>query len=147
MTATANGSAATAQQRLSSTSPVLGLGTTDRGMELCIARSSRPGLGVVGEMSEEDRLWPGRVRRIGRAQLRRWKLDDLCEPAELCLSELVTPGPLPHLTAIAHQTTAEPKFSLALAVYARHHSVAVVTTTRTMIDLGTPDTAEMALMG
>ncbi|WP_331726062.1 ATP-binding protein [Streptomyces sp. NBC_01012] len=90
MTATANGRAARAEQRLSSTSPVLRLGTTDRAMELCISRSSRPGPGVDGEMSAEDRLWPGRVRRIGREQLRRWKLDDLGEPAELCLSELVT---------------------------------------------------------
>lgn len=90
MNATATSGAATARQRLSSTSPVLRFGTTDPGMELCIPRSTRPGLGVEGEMSEEDKLWPGRVRRIGREQLRRWKLDDLGEPAELCLSELVT---------------------------------------------------------
>lgn len=90
MTATATGSATTAQQRLSSTFPVWRPGTTGRGMELRIPRSSRPGLGVDGEMSEEDRLWPGRVRRIGREQLCRWELDVLCEPAELCLSELVT---------------------------------------------------------
>ncbi|MEU8708433.1 ATP-binding protein [Streptomyces sp. NPDC048565] len=41
-------------------------------------------------MSESDSPWPGRVRRIGRAQLRKWRLDSLCEPVELCLSELVT---------------------------------------------------------
>ncbi|MFJ8754596.1 ATP-binding protein [Streptomyces sp. NPDC102441] len=90
MTATATSSAATAQQHLSSTSLVRRLGTTGRGMDLCIPRSSPPGLGSAAEMSEEDRLWPGRVRRTGREQLRTWGLDILCEPVELCLSELVT---------------------------------------------------------
>lgn len=90
MTATATSSAATTQQDLSSTSAVRRLGTGDRGMGLCIPRSSRPGLGSVGEMSDKDRLWPGRVRRTGREQLRTWGLDILCEPVELCLSELVT---------------------------------------------------------
>jgi hypothetical protein len=90
MTATATGSAATGRQGLSSTSPVRQLGTGGRGMELRIPRSSRPGLAGADEMSEEDRLWPGRVRRLGREQLRSWRLDSLCEPVELCLSELVT---------------------------------------------------------
>ncbi|WP_331726068.1 sugar phosphate nucleotidyltransferase [Streptomyces sp. NBC_01012] len=59
----------------------------------------------------------------------------------------LTPGLLHHLTAVARRAATEPKLSLALAAYARHHSVAVVTHTRTMIDLGAPDTAKMALTG
>ncbi|WP_329212380.1 ATP-binding protein [Streptomyces sp. NBC_01708] len=90
MTATATSSAATGQQGLSSTPPVRQLGTGGRGMELCVPRSSHPCLAGADELSEEDRLWPGRVRRLGREQLRRWRLDSLCEPVELCLSELVT---------------------------------------------------------
>ncbi|MFJ8863893.1 ATP-binding protein [Streptomyces sp. NPDC102451] len=90
MTATATSSAATAQQGLSSASSARRPGTADRGLEFSIPRSSRPGLAGADEMSEEDRLWPGRVRRIGREQLCRWSLDSLCEPVELCLSELVT---------------------------------------------------------
>ncbi|MFD9503465.1 ATP-binding protein [Streptomyces sp. NPDC060035] len=90
MTATAAGNTATVQQRPSSTSPVRLLGAAGRDMDLCIPRSSRPGLGSAGEISKRDSLWPGRVRRIGRAQLRKWKLNALCEPVELCLSELVT---------------------------------------------------------
>ncbi|MDQ0798204.1 ATP-binding protein [Streptomyces sp. B1I3] len=90
MTATATSSAATAQQGHCSTPPARRLDPADRDMDLGILRSPRPGLGSGGEMSEQDKLWPGRVRRIGRERLRRWKLDVLCEPVELCLSELVT---------------------------------------------------------
>ncbi|HWU08401.1 MAG TPA: ATP-binding protein [Streptomyces sp.] len=87
---TATSSAATAQQCLNNTSPVRRLGSGNRGMDLCIPRSSPPGPGSTGEMSEKDRLWPARVRRMGREQLRRWGLDILREPVELCMSELVT---------------------------------------------------------
>ncbi|MGW1817305.1 ATP-binding protein [Streptomyces sp. NPDC002125] len=86
---TATSSVATAQQRVSSTSPARRLGTSGRSMDLCVPRTSRPRTGSA-EVSEEDTLWPGHIRRIGRAQLRRWDLDALSEPVELCLSELVT---------------------------------------------------------
>ncbi|MCX5417757.1 ATP-binding protein [Streptomyces sp. NBC_00059] len=85
---TATSSVATAQQRVSSTSPARRLDTSGD-MDLCVPRTSRPGTDSA-EVSEEDMLWPGRIRRIGRAQLRRWDLDALSEPVELCLSELVT---------------------------------------------------------
>ncbi|WP_159046541.1 sugar phosphate nucleotidyltransferase [Streptomyces sp. XY413] len=54
----------------------------------------------------------------------------------------LTPRLLRHLSQAARRTAAEPKLSLALAAYARHHPVEVVTNTRPVIDLGTPDSAE-----
>ncbi|MFE8009405.1 ATP-binding protein [Streptomyces sp. NPDC057418] len=87
---TATSSVATAQQRVSGPSPTRRLATSGRGMELSVPRTSRPGAGGAEEVSEKDMRWPGRIRRIGRAQLRRWDLDALSEPVELCLSELVT---------------------------------------------------------
>jgi UTP-glucose-1-phosphate uridylyltransferase len=52
----------------------------------------------------------------------------------------LTPELLHHLRAIARHSASEPKLSVALAAYARNHSVRVVTNTNPMIDLGTPDT-------
>ncbi|MEV5129101.1 hypothetical protein ACN6K8_000265 [[Kitasatospora] papulosa] len=49
---------------------------------------------------------------------------------------------LRYLTASVRQATSEPKLSLALADYARHDAVCVVTNTKTMIDLGIPDAVE-----
>ncbi|MEV3875230.1 ATP-binding protein [Streptomyces sp. NPDC049906] len=43
-----------------------------------------------GTLTERDRARPGQVRRIVRAQLRHWGLEDLVEPAQLVVSELVT---------------------------------------------------------
>ncbi|MFD7972956.1 sugar phosphate nucleotidyltransferase [Streptomyces clavifer] len=56
----------------------------------------------------------------------------------------LTPELLDYLTTTGDQAAAEPKMSLALAAYARHHRVRVATNPETMIDLGTPDTVEMA---
>ncbi|WRZ82656.1 NTP transferase domain-containing protein [Streptomyces sp. NBC_01022] len=56
----------------------------------------------------------------------------------------LTPELLHYLTAVARHTASEPKLSLALAAYARHHRVGIVTNNNTMIDLGAPDTVEMA---
>lgn len=56
------------------------------GMELRFERTSQPGGGVT----EEDRAWPGRVRRIARACLRNWGLISYTERVELLLSELAT---------------------------------------------------------
>ena len=55
----------------------------------------------------------------------------------------LTPELLRYLTASVRRTDAEPKLSLALAGYARHHAVGVVTNTETMIDLGIPDAVEL----
>ncbi|MET8623781.1 hypothetical protein ABZW30_08490 [Kitasatospora sp. NPDC004669] len=52
----------------------------------------------------------------------------------------ITPPLLHHLAATArHAQQAEPKVSLGLASYARHHQVQVVTSTVPMVDLGAPD--------
>jgi anti-sigma regulatory factor (Ser/Thr protein kinase) len=56
------------------------------GMELRIQRTSRPGI----DMPEEDRAWPGRIRRIARAYLRNWDLALYTDRVELLLTELVT---------------------------------------------------------
>lgn len=50
----------------------------------------------------------------------------------------VTPGLLRYLAAVAQSTSSEPKFSLALASYARTHRVDVVTSTQPLTDLGVP---------
>ncbi|MEV8230608.1 sugar phosphate nucleotidyltransferase [Streptomyces sp. NPDC079167] len=50
----------------------------------------------------------------------------------------LTPELLRYLTASVRHTASEPKLSLALADYARHDAVGVITNTRTMIDLGIP---------
>lgn len=54
----------------------------------------------------------------------------------------LTPRLLHHLSQTTRRTAAEPKLSLALATYARHHRVEIVTNNGPMIDLGTPDSAE-----
>ncbi|MQS35798.1 ATP-binding protein [Streptomyces katsurahamanus] len=51
-----------------------------------LPRSSRPGAPI----DAQDRRRPGQVRRIVRAYLRLWGLDDLAEAVELPVSELVT---------------------------------------------------------
>ncbi|MFF5655136.1 glycosyltransferase family protein [[Kitasatospora] papulosa] len=55
----------------------------------------------------------------------------------------LTPELVRYLTASERDTASEPKLALALANYARHHSVGVVTNTKTMIDLGLPDAVEL----
>ncbi|SDK54829.1 hypothetical protein SAMN05421806_108289 [Streptomyces indicus] len=50
----------------------------------------------------------------------------------------VTPRLLRYLAAVAQTTISEPKFSLALASYARSHRVDVVTNTQPLTDLGVP---------
>ncbi|MEO3978706.1 ATP-binding protein [Streptomyces sp. CAU 1734] len=56
--------------------------------DVSLRRTGEPG----APLTEQDRAWPGLMRRIGRAHLRMWKLDALLESAELVLSELVTNG-------------------------------------------------------
>ncbi|MGW5234607.1 sugar phosphate nucleotidyltransferase [Streptomyces nodosus] len=51
----------------------------------------------------------------------------------------LTPGLLRYMSAAARQTTTEPRLSLALAAYARHHRVDVVTSNTPMVDLGAPE--------
>ncbi|MFD8915547.1 hypothetical protein [Streptomyces sp. NPDC059575] len=53
----------------------------------------------------------------------------------------LTPGLLHHMSATAHRTATEPRLSLALAAYARHHRVDIVTVHTPMVDLGAPDPA------
>ncbi|EHM30780.1 hypothetical protein SPW_0775 [Streptomyces sp. W007] len=50
----------------------------------------------------------------------------------------VTPRLLRYLAVVAQSTSSEPKFSLALASYARSHRVDVVTNTKPLTDLGVP---------
>lgn len=54
----------------------------------------------------------------------------------------LTPPLLQHLLEAARITAAEPKLSLAVAEYARHHRVEVVTNNIPMVDLGAPDPVE-----
>ncbi|MFE9659323.1 ATP-binding protein [Streptomyces sp. NPDC005955] len=49
-------------------------------------RTSLPG----GVLTERDGARPRQIRRIVRAQLRHWRLEELVEPAQLVVSELVT---------------------------------------------------------
>lgn len=56
------------------------------GIEVAIARSSRPG----DEPTAQDLKRPGQLRRIARAQLNRWNLDGLADSAVLLITELVT---------------------------------------------------------
>jgi hypothetical protein len=52
----------------------------------------------------------------------------------------ITPPLLHHLAATSrHARKSEPKVSVGLASYARHHRVQVVTSTVPMVDLGAPD--------
>ena len=44
----------------------------------------------LGGFAEQDRVVPGRLRRIGLAELRFWGLECLAEPAAVLISELVT---------------------------------------------------------
>lgn len=43
-----------------------------------------------GGLSRSDAAWPGRLRRIIRAQLTYWRQPDLCDTAALLLTELAT---------------------------------------------------------
>ncbi|MDH6107957.1 hypothetical protein [Kitasatospora sp. MAP12-44] len=57
----------------------------------------------------------------------------------------ITPPLLHHLAAtVRHAGRLEPKLSLGLASYARHHRVQVVTSTTAMVDLGAPDREQAA---
>ncbi|MFF1834175.1 hypothetical protein ACFVXE_08210 [Streptomyces sp. NPDC058231] len=56
----------------------------------------------------------------------------------------LTPELLNYLAAAMRRTATEPKLSLALAAYARHNRVDIVTNRRPVIDLGAPDHAETA---
>ncbi|MFD0352903.1 sugar phosphate nucleotidyltransferase [Streptomyces sp. NPDC127110] len=58
----------------------------------------------------------------------------------------LTPRSLRHLARAASRTAEEPKLSLALAAFARHHRVEVITNTNPLIDLGTPDRADAQTM-
>jgi UTP-glucose-1-phosphate uridylyltransferase len=51
----------------------------------------------------------------------------------------LTPELLHYLSATARRTAGEPRLSLALAAYARHHRVDVITNRNPMTDLGAPD--------
>lgn len=54
----------------------------------------------------------------------------------------LTPDLLHHLSAAARRTAAEPRLSLALATYARHHRVDIITSKTPMIDLGAPESPQ-----
>ncbi|MFE5860208.1 hypothetical protein ACFQ77_06555 [Streptomyces virginiae] len=56
----------------------------------------------------------------------------------------LTAGLVHYLSRASRLAAAEPKVSLALAAYARHHRVEIVTHSGPMIDLGTPDPVEAA---
>lgn len=56
------------------------------GFEISLGRTTQPG----APLSELDRLRPGQVRGLGRAQLRYWGVEELADDAELVISELVT---------------------------------------------------------
>ncbi|MEV0035515.1 ATP-binding protein [Streptomyces sp. NPDC050804] len=61
-------------------------GTILSGVELNVERATQPGQ----KLAERDKLWPGRLRLLGRAHLRRWGLSDFVGIADLLLTELVT---------------------------------------------------------
>jgi hypothetical protein len=50
---------------------------------------------VVGHPKPEHAAWVPKLRRIGRARLRLWGVEELVDPAEMLISELVT-------NAVAH---------------------------------------------
>ncbi|MEC4018835.1 DUF6415 family natural product biosynthesis protein [Streptomyces sp. H27-D2] len=56
------------------------------GVEVSLERTSKPGT----EMTRDEMLWPGRIRRISHARLRIWGLPHLTDTAGLLLTELVT---------------------------------------------------------
>ncbi|WP_330457413.1 hypothetical protein OIB37_11185 [Streptomyces sp. NBC_00820] len=56
----------------------------------------------------------------------------------------LTPGLLHHMSAAARRTITEPRLSLALAAYARHHRVDVITHETPMVDLGAPEPVRTA---
>ncbi|MEN8654336.1 ATP-binding protein [Streptomyces sp. 21So2-11] len=58
-----------------------------------------------GEFADEDRVWPGRMRRLGRAKLRHWGLDCLTDDVTLALTELIN-------NAFEHGHGPEVKFRL-----------------------------------
>ncbi|WP_328561353.1 ATP-binding protein [Streptomyces coelicoflavus] len=74
------------------------------GHEICIARDPAS---APGGITERDALWPGRLRRVVRAALHRWKRPDLVTPEELLTTELVT-------NALRHGQTAEIRYRLYL---------------------------------
>ncbi|MFD8938857.1 ATP-binding protein [Streptomyces sp. NPDC059578] len=60
--------------------------TAEGGFAVSYLRTSLPG----GVLTERDGARPRQIRRIVRAQLRHWRLEELVEPAQLVVSELVT---------------------------------------------------------
>ncbi|MEU6467479.1 sugar phosphate nucleotidyltransferase [Streptomyces sp. NPDC046976] len=50
----------------------------------------------------------------------------------------LTPGILRYMAATARRARTEPRLSIALAAYAQHHRVDVITTSTRMVDLGAP---------
>lgn len=74
------------------------------GHELCFARDPAS---MPGSITERDALWPGRLRRVVRAALHRWKRPDLVTPEELLTTELVT-------NALRHGHGAEIRYRLYL---------------------------------
>lgn len=90
--------------------------------------------GTFAELVEKPT--PARVaelaQRHGPANLR------LLEGRARLTSDLVT-----HLATATTPRAGEPKLSLALADYARHHAVQVLTTHSSVIDLGTPAEADV----
>lgn len=59
----------------------------------------------------------------------------------------VTPRLLRYLAVVAQSASSEPKFSLALASYARSHRVDVVTNTKPLTDLGVPSPTRELVLG
>lgn len=51
----------------------------------------------------------------------------------------LTPELLRYLSAAARRTATEPRLSLALAAYARHHRIDIITNNNPITDLGAPD--------
>ncbi|MFE0654586.1 ATP-binding protein [Streptomyces sp. NPDC059534] len=56
-------------------------------LDHCITRHTAP---VAGVLSDQDAVWPKRLRRLLRGQLTHWGFASLVESAELLLTELVT---------------------------------------------------------
>ncbi len=80
MTLTATSRGASTVQRLGS-----GADAVLSAIELSIERATQPGQ----KLAERDKLWPGRLRLIGRAHLNLWGLSVFAD-LTLLLTELVT---------------------------------------------------------
>ncbi|MFF0450213.1 ATP-binding protein [Streptomyces sp. NPDC004609] len=56
------------------------------GFEVSLCQAGKAG----DPLTDEDRLWPGLMRRAAQAHLGLWKLDALADTVDLLMSELVT---------------------------------------------------------